>query len=109
MESEPNKKKRNLKPPTKKEEKMSPLDRAQINELLTDSIQNYVIKVKKKSKEIEETVSSIDGYLSEFLQTFMIIGYDMKGQPVCIHHSDTQLDADALNCLLNRIIFGRGE
>jgi hypothetical protein len=109
MESDPNKKKRNQKPLIKKEDKISSLDRAQINELLADSIQNYVIKSKKKTKEIEEIISSIDNYLSEFLQTFMIIGYDMKGQPVCIHHSDTQLDADALNCLINRIMYGRNE
>ena len=49
-------------------------------------------------------VDRIDTHLSEYLQAFMVFGYDMKGQPVCIHHAVNQMDADAINSLVNRIL-----
>lgn len=105
MENEQNNKKKSKKTVLKNENKITPLDRSQINELLSESIKNYVVRAKKESKEIEEIVSLINSYVSEFLQAFMILGYDMKGNPICIHHAVNQMDADALNSLLNRIIF----
>jgi hypothetical protein len=105
MENEPNNKKRAKKTTLKNEDKVTPLDRSQINELLSESIRNYVVRAKKESKDIEEIVSLVTTHVSEFLQAFMILGYDMKGNPICIHHATNQMDADALNSLLNRIIF----
>jgi hypothetical protein len=93
----------------KKEEKLSALDKAQINELLSQSIGNYVKTLKNDAKEISDSIEMIDGYISEYLQAFIVFGYDMKGHPVCIHHATNQMDSDALNCLVNRILFNRGE
>jgi hypothetical protein len=107
MEENNNEKKKKEKFPLKKEDKITPLDRSQINELLSESIQNYVSKIKKDVKDVENSMELINNYVSEFLQTFLIIGYDMKGQPLCIHHATTQMDADAINSLINRIIFNR--
>jgi hypothetical protein len=107
MEENNNEKKKKEKLPLKKEDKITPLDRSQINELLSESIQNYVSKIKKDVKDVENSMELINNYVSEFLQTFLIVGYDMKGQPLCIHHANTQMDADAINSLVNRIIFNR--
>jgi hypothetical protein len=107
MEENNNEKKKKEKFPLKKEDKITPLDRSQINELLSESIQNYVSKIKKDVKDVENSMELINNYVSEFLQTFLIVGYDMKGQPLCIHHATTQMDADAINSLINRIIFNR--
>lgn len=110
MENGQNNKKKSKKQSLESNEKITPLDRSQINELLSESIRNYVVRVKKESKDIEEIVSLITSHISEFLQAFMILGYDMKGNPICIHHATNQMDADALNSLLNRIIFNnKGE
>jgi hypothetical protein len=105
MENGHNNKKKMKRISSKSEEKITPLDRSQINELLSESIHNYVVKLKKDSKEIEEIVSLINSYVSEFLEAFMLLGYDMRGNPICIHHANNQKDADALNSLLNRILF----
>lgn len=105
MENDQNNKKKPKKTAIKNEDKITSLDRSQINELLSESIRNYAVRAKKESKDIEETVSLINSYVSEFLQAFMILGYDMRGNPICIHHATNQMDADAINSLLNRIIF----
>jgi hypothetical protein len=108
MDSDQNKKKGRRKTPIN-DNKISSLDRAQIKELLADSIENYVVKLNKESKDVAECVELLDGYVSEFLQAFIIFGYDMKGRPVCMHHANNQMDGDALNSLINRVIFNRGE
>jgi hypothetical protein len=89
----------------KKDDKITSLERAQINELLSESIQSYISKVKKEAKDTDEAVNLINNYLSEFLQAFIVFGYDIKGQPICVHHSTNQMDADALNTLVNRALF----
>lgn len=109
MDSNQNNKRRSRKKLPEKSVNLSAIDSAQINELLIDSIQNYVVKAKKKTKDNEEVVKLINNYVSEFLQAFIIFGYDMKGDPLCIHHANTQIDSDALSSLLNRAIFGKGE
>jgi len=98
-------KKKEEKLPLKKNDKITSLDRAQINELLSESIQSYVSKIKKEAKDVDDAMNLINNYLSEFLQAFVVFGYDMKGQPICVHHATNQMDADALNSLVNRVLF----
>lgn len=105
MENNDKNKKKDEKTPLKKSDKITSLDRAQINELLSESITSYISKVKKEAKDVDEAMSLINNYLSEFLQAFIVFGYDMKGQPVCVHHATNQMDADALNSLVNRVLF----
>lgn len=109
MYNKDNNKKKPIKSIPKDEKKLSSLDKAQINELLSESIASYVKSVKKDAKEINDSIELVDGYVSEFLQAFIVFGYDLKGNPVCIHHATNQMDADALNSLVNRVIFNRGE
>ena len=105
MQNNEKNKKKVDKIPSKKDDKITSLDRAQINELLSESIQSYITKVKKEAKDIDSAMSMINNYLSEFLQAFIVFGYDMKGQPVCVHHATNQMDSDALNSLVNRALF----
>ena len=109
MENNNNKKKPSKSLTKKKVETLSSLDRAQINELLSESIQGYLVKVKKDAKDTEQSIELIRDFLTEFLQAFMIFGYDMKGNPLCIHYASNQMDSDAINSLINRVIFNRGE
>jgi len=99
-----NNSKKPVKSPSKKNDKLTALDRAQINELLSQSIQNFVDRSKKEARDVDEVVNLIDTHLSEFLQAFVIFGYDMKGQPICIHHATNQMDSDAINSLINRVL-----
>lgn len=105
MESNDKNKKKVNKEPFKKDVKMTSLERSQINELLSESIQSYILHVKKETKNVEDAMNMIDNYLSEFLQAFIVFGYDVKGQPVCVHHATNQMDADALNALVNRALY----
>jgi hypothetical protein len=109
MENNDGDKKKKAKTASSKNNKLSNLDKAQIQELLSGSVQNYVKRIQNDAKDIEDSIELINGYMSEFLQAFIVFGYDMKGTPICIHHATNQMDADALNSLVNRLLFNRGE
>jgi hypothetical protein len=40
------------------------------------------------------------------MSAFLIIGYDMKGQPTNIIQASNQMDADALTAAVNKFLFG---
>lgn len=89
----------------KKMDKLSPPEKAHIEELLKSAMQDYAIKQHKHIKDREELAQKLSSYVSEFLGPFMIIGYDTKGQPFNIIHAHSQLDLDAITTSINKFIF----
>ncbi len=51
----------------------------------------------------EEDLSVINDYLAEYLKSFVLLGYDTKGESVVILSGKTAQDYDALETLLRRI------
>jgi hypothetical protein len=84
---------------------ISKQEKAMIEDLFRDAIQDFAVKYESKRLSRIEMVERISGFLSEFLSAFMIIGYDMKGQPINVFHAASQMDADALSSALNKFVF----
>lgn len=67
---------------------------------------NDLLKVKlsehKEHKKVEDTNNALVSTIGEFLNSFMIIGYDNDGKPVAITKSNTLMEADALHTLLTK-------
>ena len=78
---------------------------AVVEELLRNAFNEYTIKFDSKKLERAETAKRLTGFISEFLSAFMIIGYDMQGNPFNVIHAANQMDADALSSALNKFIF----
>lgn len=76
-----------------------------IQELLQSAFNDYAVKYESKRLERADIVDKIIPYLSEYLSAFMIIGYDMHGQPINIIQATNQMDADALSSALNKFLF----
>ena len=51
----------------------------------------------------EEDISVINDYLAEYLKSFVLLGYDTKGESVVVLSGKTAQDYDALETLLRRI------
>lgn len=98
MSKEPN----NKKP---KMDKLSPPEKAQIEELLKTAMQDYAVRQHKFIKDKEELAKKLSGIITEYLGPFMLIGYDTKGEPFNIIHASTQLDLDAITTAINKFIF----
>lgn len=90
--------------PAKKAPVISKNERAVVEELLRNAFNDYSIKFEAKKMERAETAKRVTGFISEFLSAFMIIGYDMQGNPMNIIHASNQMDADALSSALNKFI-----
>jgi hypothetical protein len=78
---------------------------AVVEELLRSAINEYTIKFDNKKLERAETAQRLSSFIGEFLSAFMIIGYDMQGNPFNLIHAINQMDADALSSALNKFIF----
>jgi SpoVK/Ycf46/Vps4 family AAA+-type ATPase len=73
---------------------------AQIKKLLKEALMDNLSETRKQSNmEIDAMVSTME----EFLRSFILIGYNIKNEPVTITHAKSQLDADALYTALARL------
>ena len=74
----------------------------QIKRLLKEALMDNMIDHKKRTNlEIDAMISTME----EFLRSFILIGYNIKNEPITITHAKTQLDADALYTSLSRLFF----
>jgi hypothetical protein len=65
-----------------------------------------LLKVKiaesKEIKKVEDINNALVSTIGEFLNNFMLIGYDNDGKPVAITKSNSSMEADALHTLLTK-------
>ena len=72
----------------------------QIRKLLKEALLDNLAEARKQSNmEIDAMVSTME----EFLRSFILIGYNIKNEPITITHAKSQLDADALYTALARL------
>jgi hypothetical protein len=97
----------NLKPKKKKPKVASevPFDMEELRSILKNALNTHIEEKKINVKlEIDAMVSTME----EFLKSFIVIGYDFKGEPIFIVNAKTQLEADALSNSLARIFHSGG-
>lgn len=102
-------KKNNDDNPPKKGRKIIPHvsknEKDMIEELLRSAVHDFAEKFELKYLEKAELLERIPAFLSEYMSAFLIIGYDMKGNPLNIIHAQNQKDNDALIAALNKFLF----
>lgn len=87
-------------------QKLTPPEKAHIEELLKSAMSEYASKQVKVIKDKQELAHKISGIVSEFLGPFIIMGYDTKGEPFNIIHAHSQMDLDAITTAVNKFILG---
>jgi hypothetical protein len=64
---------------------------------------DYFQLTEKKLKDFESNIETIINFLTEYLDTFIILGYDLEGNRIVFqHHQDSPLKQDALFKLLEQ-------
>jgi hypothetical protein len=71
---------------------------------LQESIHKHLMGYASKKKLDRKTVDDLTQVLEEYLSTFLILGYNFKGEPVQIVSVDTQQNADALGTAIHRFL-----
>jgi hypothetical protein len=100
---ENNKKKSSMDKPS---QKLTPPEKAHIEELLKSAMSDYASKQVKIIKDKKELAHKLSGIISEFLGPFILMGYDTKGEPFNIIHAQSQMDIDAITTAINKFILG---
>ena len=99
----------NKKKPVKMQsaaQKLTPPEKAHIEELLKSAMTEYASKQVKVIKDKQELAQKISGIVSEFLGPFILMGYDTKGETFNIIHAHSQMDLDAITTAVNKFLMG---
>jgi hypothetical protein len=73
----------------------------QIRKLLQETLLDFNEEKKRSRQDIEAMVLT----MQEFMKCFIVIGYNLKNDPVMISYAKNQLDVDALQTSLARLFF----
>ncbi len=78
----------------------NPEDRVEqeLKDLIKDALKANVNNKKKKVSKRQLT-SALAGTLDEFLNNYILIGYDIEGSPVIIRSHKTEMENEALKSL----------
>ena len=71
----------------------------QIKQLLKEALQADLLERSRKSIDNKVAISST---LEEFMKCFIVLGYDMNGNPINLVHANSQQDADSLSTAVNK-------
>lgn len=88
----------------KKLQKLVKVDRKEIEDLLKSAMQDYLAFQTSAKVERSKSVASLISIISEYLSPFIVIGYNVNGEPINAIHATNQKDADALSAAINRFI-----
>ena len=67
-------------------------------------IGEYVKRYKQNKQLSQENVDIISSFIEEYLQAFILIGYNYDGEFITHAHSKSPLQSDALNTGLHKFL-----
>lgn len=71
----------------------------QLQQLLREAL---VESVDARTRKAASNIEAINGTLEEFLQTYLVLGYDLDGRLVTLINTKTSQEADALSTAITR-------
>lgn len=86
----------------KKSSSLSDEDRE--NAIITASIRAHLEQYKERKRINQDNIEIVTSILEEYLDTFLIIGYNYDGEMISYPHAKTQAQHDALNTGIFRFI-----
>ena len=96
-DDEPPKKKKSMR--SKKATKTTTEDT-----FLRGVVQSYVDQYREKKKISQREITTITSFIEEYLQAFIIIGYNHDGEIITHVSANNRVQSDALNTCLGRFI-----
>lgn len=79
------------------------IDARIINNLIKESLNKFAEESRAKVYK-EECAQAVIAVLAEFLQNYILIGYDFEGTNIKIVKANTSLEADALITALQKFV-----
>jgi hypothetical protein len=73
----------------------APFVQKQIDDVIEQALTRFYEASRGKQSKIHD-LQHLDTIVAEYLQTFMILGYDINGEKICISHASTPAARDSL-------------
>lgn len=77
-----------------------------LRKLIEDALK-LDVKGTSEYKDHQELTETLGPIMSEFLDSFVVIGYDFEGTPISFQQSPTEQQKDALDTLVLRYFYQR--
>lgn len=84
---------------SKKKVDNSGITSEQLQQLLKEALSE---SVDVRSRKTASNINAINGTLEEFLQTYLVLGYDLDGRLITLINTKTPQEADALSTAITR-------
>jgi hypothetical protein len=102
------------KKPSKKSAKNSaetfqPGENKDVNELAKRALNTFLQHQIKEKAHNRQNIAALTETVQEFLNSFIILGYTMEGEPIQTIFAHNQQEADSLGTLINKFIFSTRE
>lgn len=94
-------------PAKKQEPKPDDFFGEDIEYMLKDALHEIHESTKRRAEDKIVCLDTLESTIEEFLNSFIIIGYDLDGNPIDIVSAGTQQEADALSTLLNKLVMSK--
>lgn len=86
----------------------NPNENKEVKELTHKALVNFLKEQVKEKASNKKDLDALNSQILEFLNSFILIGYNFNGEPVSIISAHNQQEADSLGTLLNKFIFNNG-
>ena len=93
------------KKPQDKKDSFDPNANKDIKELTHKALVSFLRDQLKEKASNKKDLDVLCAQISEFLNCFILIGYNLEGEPISMISAHNQQEADSLGTLLNKFIF----
>jgi hypothetical protein len=83
----------------------APINPQNMEGIIKSTLHEYLKNKINLKNERTTDISHLDSIISEYLDCFIIIGYDMLNSQINFIHAKDQKDADALSAAVNRFFY----
>jgi hypothetical protein len=90
-----------------KDKNFDPNANKEVKELTHKALISFLRDQLKNKNESKKDMDVLTSQVLEFLNSFIILGYNFDGEPVSIISAHNQQEADSLGTLINKFIFNQ--
>lgn len=93
------------KKPHKNSDKFDPNANKDVKELTHKALVSFLKEQAKDKLESKKDLDALNSQILEFLNSFVLIGYNFDGEPITMISAHNQQEADSLGTLLNKFLY----
>ena len=77
--------------------------------LVRAALETQLLEYASRRSEQKRNLDELTCFIEEFLDSFIVIGYNFDGEPITLVSATTQQQADSLGTLLQKFIVNSGQ